>query len=130
MTAEKPLVEATSHVQTGLEDATLLLYPLLALSMVLLFSSLSLALVVFLRVARAKTSNPGAKGADHNQEFAVQHGQEVGQPGQSSKGKCGVDVSQRPQSAKYVQHSSLSHRAFQIQQIRKLLPIILKLWCL
>lgn len=82
----------------GLEDSTLLLYPLLALSIVLLFSSLSLALVVFLREARAKTSKPGAKVANHNQELVVRHGQEVGQPGQSSKGKCGMDVSQRPQS--------------------------------
>lgn len=83
----------------GLEDSTVLLYPLLALSIVLLFSSLSLALVVFLRGARAKTSKPGAKVANHNQEFVIRHGQEVGQPGQSSKGKGGMDVTQGPQSA-------------------------------
>nr|XP_046232413.1 tumor necrosis factor receptor superfamily member 13B isoform X2 [Scatophagus argus] len=85
----------TSHVSysraaTGLEDATLLLYPLLSLCMVLLFSSLCLALVVFLRGARAKNSKLQAKEANCScKECVVQHGQEVGQSvyqlGQSSK---------------------------------------------
>lgn len=99
---ERLLVDDTSRVtysrvQTGLEDPILLLYLLLALSMVLLFTSLSLALVVFLRRARAESSNPGPKEAKHNQECRIQHGQEVGQPGQSFKGMCGMDKSQRPQ---------------------------------
>lgn len=91
VTTEKLPVDVTSHVpyprvQAGLEDPTLLLYPLLALSIVLLFSSLSLALVVLLRGARAKTSNTGPKEANNKQESVIQHGKEVGQPGQSSKG--------------------------------------------
>uniref|UniRef100_A0A3Q3WBI4 TACI cysteine-rich domain-containing protein n=1 Tax=Mola mola TaxID=94237 RepID=A0A3Q3WBI4_MOLML len=95
--AECSQCDGYGFMQTGL-DPILLLYLLLALSMVLLFTSLSLALVVFLRRARAESSNPGPKEAKHNQECRVQHGQEVGQPGQSFKGKCGMDKSQRPQS--------------------------------
>lgn len=91
VTTGKLLVDVSSHVpcprvQAGVEDPTLLLYPVLALSIVLLFSSLSLALVVFLRKARAKTSNTGPKEANHKQESVIRHGKEVGQPGQSSKG--------------------------------------------
>lgn len=71
---------------TALEDSTVLLYSLLALCIVLLFSSLSLALVVFLRGAKTKTSNPGPKEANHSRERVLQPGQEVGQPGRSSKG--------------------------------------------
>lgn len=91
VTTGKLPVDVSSHVpcprvQAGVEDPTLLLYPVLALSIVLLFSSLSLALVVFLRKARAKTSNTGPKEANHKQESVIRHGKEVGQPGQSSKG--------------------------------------------
>lgn len=75
---------------TALGDSTIVLYPLLALCMLLLFSSLFLALVVFLRGTRTKTSKLGPKEVNHNQECVVQLGQEVGQPGcqlgQSSKG--------------------------------------------
>ncbi|XP_031699092.1 tumor necrosis factor receptor superfamily member 13B [Anarrhichthys ocellatus] len=85
---KKLLVQVTPHVPTSrgllvptaLEDSTILLYSLLALSMMLLFSSLSLAFAVLLRGARAKTSKPGPKGANHPQP-----GQEVGQPGKRSK---------------------------------------------
>lgn len=80
----------TFPVPSVLEDSSVLLYSLLALSIVLLFFSLSLALIVFLKGARAKTSNPGPKEANHNKDCVVQMGQEVGrpdcQPGQSSKG--------------------------------------------
>ncbi|XP_037611895.1 tumor necrosis factor receptor superfamily member 13B isoform X1 [Sebastes umbrosus] len=88
-TTENLLVQGTSHMPNPrglsvLEDSTI--YSLLALCMVLLLSSLSLALVVLLRGAKAaKTSNPGPKEANHNQESMVQMGQEVGQLGQSSK---------------------------------------------
>ncbi|KAM9336602.1 uncharacterized protein tnfrsf13b [Symphorus nematophorus] len=94
VTTKKLLVCVTPRVQnsrvpSALDDSTILLYPLLALCMVLLFFSLSLALVVFLRGARAKTPKPRPKDANHNQECAVQPGQEVGlpgcQPGQSFK---------------------------------------------
>ncbi|XP_039991521.1 tumor necrosis factor receptor superfamily member 13B [Xiphias gladius] len=93
-TTEKLLVDVTSHTlnSRGLSvpiDSSVFLYSLLALCMVLLFSSLSLALVVFLRGPRTKTSNPGPKEANHIQERVVQPGQEVGLPGgqlgQSSK---------------------------------------------
>lgn len=94
VTAKKLLVEVTTRVPisrgvsvpTALEDSTILLYSLLALCMVLLFSSLSLALAVLLRRSRSKTSNPGPKEANHSQEHVVKPGQEVGKPGQSSKG--------------------------------------------
>ncbi|XP_068560662.1 uncharacterized protein [Cebidichthys violaceus] len=88
VTTKKLLIQVTPHVPssrglsvpTHLEDSTILLYSLLALSMMLLFSSLSLAFVVLVRGAKAKTSNPGPKGANHPQP-----GQEVGQPGKRSK---------------------------------------------
>ncbi|TDG98380.1 hypothetical protein EPR50_G00217400 [Perca flavescens] len=93
VTTKKLLVEVTSPVPnsrgisglTALEDSTILLYSLLAVCMLLLFSSLSLALAVLLRRARAKTSKPGTKEANHNLESVAQQGQEVGRPGQSSK---------------------------------------------
>lgn len=74
----------------ALAHSTVLLYSLLALCMMLLFTSLFLALVVFLRRTRARTSTPGPKEANHDQMCGVQLGQEVGQPGcqpvQSYKG--------------------------------------------
>ncbi|XP_044035303.1 tumor necrosis factor receptor superfamily member 13B [Siniperca chuatsi] len=87
--------KVTSHVPklsvpTALEESTILHYSLLALCMVLLFSSLSLALAVFLRKPRAKTSNPGPKEAYHNQDCVVQLGQEVGQPG-GQQGQSSTD---------------------------------------
>ncbi|KAA8581069.1 tumor necrosis factor receptor superfamily member 13B [Etheostoma spectabile] len=93
MTTKKLLVEVPSHVPnsrgtsglTALEDSTILFYSLLALCMLLLFSSLSLASAVLLRRARAKTSKPGPKEANYNLESVVQQGQEVGRPGQGSK---------------------------------------------
>ncbi|XP_068161739.1 tumor necrosis factor receptor superfamily member 13B [Antennarius striatus] len=82
--AETHPVDATSHVpstqvSTSLESSTILLYHLLALCLVLLFSSLCLALVVFQRGAKAKTPNSRPKKANHNQKCVVQHGQEVTQ---------------------------------------------------
>eukprot|EP00064_Thunnus_orientalis_P015004 superscaffoldBa00002704_g15053 len=66
------------EVSTALDDSTVLLYSLLAVCMVLLLSSLSLALAVFLRGARAKTTKQGPKAANHSQERVIQPGQEVG----------------------------------------------------
>ncbi|KAG7226601.1 hypothetical protein INR49_003758 [Caranx melampygus] len=83
--------ECSQHCQmpSALEDTTVLLYSLLAVCVVLLFSSLFLTLAVFLRGSRAKRSKAGPKTAYHNQESAVQPGEEVGLPGnhqrQSSK---------------------------------------------
>lgn len=88
VTTQKLPTVPYSRAQTGLEDPTLLLYPLLAISMLLLCSSLSLALVVFLKGARPKILEPASKEDNHNQECVVQHIQEVGPPGQSSKGLC------------------------------------------
>ncbi|XP_035001393.1 tumor necrosis factor receptor superfamily member 13B isoform X1 [Hippoglossus stenolepis] len=74
-------------VPMALEDPTLLLYSLLALCMVLLFSSLSLALAVLLRRSRAKSSKPKPKEA--KQKLAVQPGEKLimreGQLGHTSK---------------------------------------------
>ncbi|XP_022598099.1 tumor necrosis factor receptor superfamily member 13B [Seriola dumerili] len=75
--------ECSQHCQTptALEDSTVLLYSLLALCIVLLFSSLSLTLAVFLRGSGARASNPGPKKANHKQERLIQPGEEVGLPG-------------------------------------------------
>ncbi|XP_044194499.1 tumor necrosis factor receptor superfamily member 13B [Thunnus albacares] len=86
VTTKKLLIKLTSHipnsrgleVSTALDDSTVLLYSLLAVCMVLLLSSLSLALAVFLRGARAKTTKQGPKAANHSQERVIQPGQEVG----------------------------------------------------
>ena len=71
-----------------LEDPTLVLYSLLALCMVLLFSSLSLALAVLMRRSRVKSSKPRPKEA--KQKPAVQPGEKLSsreeQLGQTSKG--------------------------------------------
>ncbi|XP_056882152.1 tumor necrosis factor receptor superfamily member 13B isoform X1 [Takifugu flavidus] len=67
-TITSPVLE--SRVVTRLEEPTLLLYPLLAVSLVLLVSSLSLALVVFLKGSRNSRSK----------ECAVPLCQEVSQP--------------------------------------------------
>ncbi|XP_051274629.1 tumor necrosis factor receptor superfamily member 13B [Dicentrarchus labrax] len=85
----KKLLVVTSHVPNprgpsvllAPDDPTILLYSLLALCMVLLFSSLFLAFVVILRGPWAKTSKQTPKEADHKQESMIQPGQEVGQPG-------------------------------------------------
>uniref|UniRef100_A0A665XAD6 TACI cysteine-rich domain-containing protein n=1 Tax=Echeneis naucrates TaxID=173247 RepID=A0A665XAD6_ECHNA len=65
----------------ALEDSTVLLYFLLVLCIVLLFSSLSLTLAVFLRGSRARTSIQEAKKANHNNEHGIQLGKEIGLPG-------------------------------------------------
>nr|XP_040032265.1 tumor necrosis factor receptor superfamily member 13B [Gasterosteus aculeatus aculeatus] len=88
VTTKTLLVQVTPHapnprgllVPTASEDSTIVLYSLLALSMMLLCSSLSLAFVVLMRRARAKTSNPGPKGANLQQP-----GQDVGHSETSSK---------------------------------------------
>ncbi|KAK5850455.1 hypothetical protein PBY51_001335 [Eleginops maclovinus] len=85
----KLLVEVTSHpennkclsVPTALEDSTILLYSLVALCIMLLLSSLSLALAVLVRGAKAKTSNQRPKEARQQQGR-----KEVTQPERSSKG--------------------------------------------
>ncbi|XP_029312295.1 tumor necrosis factor receptor superfamily member 13B [Cottoperca gobio] len=84
VTTNTLLVEVTSHVQNP-RDSTVLLYSLLALCMMLLLSSLSLAFAVLLRGARAKSFNRGAKEANQHQESVGQRGQEVGRPGKSSE---------------------------------------------
>ncbi|XP_060950629.1 tumor necrosis factor receptor superfamily member 13B [Limanda limanda] len=68
-----------ASVPMALEDSTLLLYSLLALCMVLLFSSLSLALAVLLRRSRAKSSKPRPKEA--KQKPVVQPGERNGMRG-------------------------------------------------
>ncbi|XP_062299164.1 tumor necrosis factor receptor superfamily member 13B [Scomber scombrus] len=68
-------------VSTALEDPTIVLYSLLGLCMVLLLSSLSLALAVLIRGGKAKKSKQVPKAANHTQELLVQPGQEVGQQG-------------------------------------------------
>ncbi|CAK6961800.1 tumor necrosis factor receptor superfamily member 13B [Scomber scombrus] len=93
-TTNKLLVKITSHipnkipenskgfvVSTALEDPTIVLYSLLGLCMVLLLSSLSLALAVLIRGGKAKKSKQVPKAANHTQELLVQPGQEVGQQG-------------------------------------------------
>ncbi|KAM7382083.1 hypothetical protein PAMA_012789 [Pampus argenteus] len=105
-TVKKLLVQVTSHIPnsrgiaplTTQEDSTVLLYSFLALCMVLLLSSLCLALVVFLRGTRARISKQGPKKANHTQERVVRPGQEVGQPGgqQQRSSKDSVTNSSRP----------------------------------
>lgn len=80
-----------TRVPPGLADSTIQLYSLLAACMGLLLFSLSLALVVFLRGGKAKSSETRhPKAGDHKQEHAVQLGQELGhrgsQAGKSSNG--------------------------------------------
>lgn len=87
-TNTSPVLE--SRVVTRLEEPTLLLYPLLAISLVLLVSSLSLALVVFLKGSRSPAGNSRSK------ECAVQLCQEVSQPGQSSQVNCELTTSSSP----------------------------------
>ncbi|XP_058477435.1 tumor necrosis factor receptor superfamily member 13B [Solea solea] len=62
------------------ETTTVLLYSLLALCLLLLFSSFSLALTVFLRRSRGKTATLAAKATTHKRERAVLPGEEVGVP--------------------------------------------------
>ncbi|XP_042363898.1 tumor necrosis factor receptor superfamily member 13B [Plectropomus leopardus] len=91
-TTKKLLVEVTSQIPnsretskvTTLEDSTILLYSLLSLCMLLLFFSLSLALVALVRKTRAKTSIPEPREANHNQERVVTMGKVVDQPQQNS----------------------------------------------
>ncbi|XP_037547311.1 tumor necrosis factor receptor superfamily member 13B [Nematolebias whitei] len=66
----------------GLADSTIQLYSLLATCMGLLLFSLSLALVLFLRGGKAKSSETRPhKAGDHKQESMVQPGQDLGHPG-------------------------------------------------
>uniref|UniRef100_UPI003AAC5141 tumor necrosis factor receptor superfamily member 13B n=1 Tax=Centroberyx gerrardi TaxID=166262 RepID=UPI003AAC5141 len=89
-TAVNPLVEVTVRTPTSrgrsVPDSAILIYSLLAVSVVLLLSSLCVAFAVFLRKARARTSRPGPAATKQAQEGAVKLGQEVGQHGWSSKG--------------------------------------------
>ncbi|KAM3592779.1 uncharacterized protein V6R79_024958 [Siganus canaliculatus] len=86
LTTAKLEVNVVSHVPysrgpIALGDPTFLLYPLLALCLSLVFTSLSLALVVFLRGSRIKPPKPGSKEIKHIQECVVQPGQETAQAG-------------------------------------------------
>ncbi|KAI3365443.1 hypothetical protein L3Q82_010529 [Scortum barcoo] len=90
---KKPLVATTTTpllnsggrlVPSALEDS-IVLYSLLALCTVLLLSSLSLALAVYLRKQPTKGSKPGPKGANHSQDSVVRPGQEAGKPEQSPR---------------------------------------------
>lgn len=71
----------------GLEDPNLLLYPLLAITLVLLFSSLSLALVVLLRSPRTLAVNAQSKEVKRDWECVVQLCEEGSPPGQCSGGR-------------------------------------------
>lgn len=67
-------------VTTALEDSSILVYSLLALCMVMVISSLCIALAVFPRRSKDKPSKPGAKKANHKQECVVKIGKDVGLP--------------------------------------------------
>lgn len=90
-----PAAPLPPPVVTGLEHPTLLLYPLLAVSLVLLFSSLSLALVVFLRSPKTQAANSRSKEANRGQECTVQLCQEVSPSGQRSEGSHELTVRPR-----------------------------------
>lgn len=76
-----------SSLVMGLDSSTLLVYSLLAMSLLLLLLSLSLALVVFLRGDRVKTLEPRPQEAINTKVSVIQHVQEDGQPPQISKGQ-------------------------------------------
>ncbi|XP_047464088.1 tumor necrosis factor receptor superfamily member 13B [Mugil cephalus] len=86
---------ATTHVPISrrpvvLEDSAILIYSLLAMCIVLLFCSLSLALAVLLKRRKDKTSDQGRKKGANRRESGVAHsGQDVemlsSQQGSSSK---------------------------------------------
>ncbi|XP_054455283.1 tumor necrosis factor receptor superfamily member 13B [Anoplopoma fimbria] len=88
VTTKKLLLPVTPYMQnlapTALEDSTIILYSMLALCMMLLLFSLSLALAVLLRGVKAKISKPRPKG-NHHQEGVVQPAEDVVQPGKNSK---------------------------------------------
>ncbi|XP_015819205.3 tumor necrosis factor receptor superfamily member 13B [Nothobranchius furzeri] len=67
------------NTRTPSEPIPVPFYPLLALCMALLFSSLCLALVVFLRGGKTKTTRT-TRVHDHGQKCAVQSEQEFGCP--------------------------------------------------
>lgn len=90
-----PAAPLPPPVVTGLEHPTLLLYPFLAVSLVLLFSSLSLALVVFLRSPKTQAANSRSKEANRGQECTVQLCQEVSPSGQRSEGSHELTVRPR-----------------------------------
>ncbi|XP_061612394.1 tumor necrosis factor receptor superfamily member 13B isoform X1 [Phyllopteryx taeniolatus] len=79
VTSKKLLVKVTS-VHTALVDSTVLLYVLLALCIGLLLSSLSLALVVFLRRRSGAETNPNQMVVEQRQGDCHRGGQ----PGPSS----------------------------------------------
>lgn len=64
-----------------------MLYPLLAITLVLLFSSLSLALVVLLRNPRILAANARSKEAKRDWECVVQLCKEDSPPAQCSGGR-------------------------------------------
>lgn len=80
-----------SSVLMGLENSSLLVYSLLAASLLLLLLSLSLALVVFLRGDRKEAPEPRPREAVDTQESIVQYTQEDGQLPQRSQGQHGKE---------------------------------------
>ncbi|KAM4524016.1 uncharacterized protein tnfrsf13b [Odontesthes bonariensis] len=96
VTTKMLLIEVTrqtpnTRMTLRLDDFSVLLYSLLAVSMVLLFFSLTLALVVLIRGRQAKPTTMGpTTGTEHKQNCVVQPGPErnfpVSQAGMSSKG--------------------------------------------
>lgn len=106
-----------SRVVTGLEEPTLLLYPLLAVCLVLLLSSLSLTLVIFLRSPRTQAANSRSKEANRDRECAVQLCQEVSPPGQRSKGSRELAMRQRERKS-----SSSGVIVFTLLQILQVIP--------
>ncbi|XP_026206371.1 tumor necrosis factor receptor superfamily member 13B [Anabas testudineus] len=83
-------------VITALEESSILVYSLLALCMVLVVSSLCIALAIFPRRSKDTASKPGPKKANQKQECVVKLGEEVGlQRGQQSS-HAFVTSSSRP----------------------------------
>ncbi|XP_029953456.1 tumor necrosis factor receptor superfamily member 13B [Salarias fasciatus] len=86
-TTQTALLRVAPHVPTSgslllLEGSAVLLYSLLAVCMLLLFSSLCLALAVLLRGKKAKSADPApSEGGSREAKYAVQPRQEFGFPG-------------------------------------------------
>uniref|UniRef100_A0A3Q3EIJ3 TNF receptor superfamily member 13B n=2 Tax=Kryptolebias marmoratus TaxID=37003 RepID=A0A3Q3EIJ3_KRYMA len=96
VTTKKLLAQVTrqaviTRAPPGLADSTVQLYSLLAVCLGLLLFSLTLALVIFLRGGKAKSSSTRPpKASDHKQKCTVQPGPEFGFPG-SQAGRSSKD---------------------------------------
>ncbi|KAK2820945.1 hypothetical protein Q5P01_023904 [Channa striata] len=82
-------------VTTALEDSNILLYSLLALCMLLVVSSLSLAMAVFPRRPRT-TPTQGSKEDNHKDKCVVKLGEEVGLPHGQQRAKEFLTNPSRP----------------------------------